>query len=282
MRASSPVTVIDGFLLPPPPLPLAAAARASPPCLVVLRRPEPGGVGVTAGPVTNRSLRRRAPPCLPRTSTGAATALLGHKTNTSRTNRLLRTDPMLHSPDLPCHAEEEVHAATDRNLAAGGSDPYGRCRHRRHRRLRFEQQLQRPPMRRPSSSTRSAVRTRSPAACSTFGVNVTPTGSSTVSDPISLNLSGPFQSRGSGQAAVLQLHDQRQRARPSRPARRVSTGTERLRGAPGLRLPAARRRLPEASVELLLLVGDRDQRRRAGQVRHRAAGLADQPDYGRK
>src|SRR4051794_13429647 len=121
MRASSPATGIDDFLgflgrLPfepepepwegaAPPPPLAARARAR--CFIVPCGPEAGGPGVMAGPGTNGSLRRRAPPCLPSISTGAAAALLGHKISTSRANRLLRTDAMLHSRDSPCHAEEE-------------------------------------------------------------------------------------------------------------------------------------------------------------------------------
>src|SRR5689334_9996557 len=144
MRPSSPATVIDGFLgflepdapddpeepedpedledpdepedpedpdepeggVAPPPL----AARTSPRCAGCPCGAEVSGTGVIAGPVTNGSLRRRAPPCLPRTSTGAAAALLGHKTITSRANRLLRTDAMLHSPDSSCRAEEEAYA----------------------------------------------------------------------------------------------------------------------------------------------------------------------------
>jgi hypothetical protein len=61
------------------------------------------GAGVTAGPVTYGSLRTVVCPWGPRTMTGAAAALAGNNSPASRTNRLLRTHPMLRSRRGPRH-----------------------------------------------------------------------------------------------------------------------------------------------------------------------------------
>ncbi len=74
-----------------------------------------------------------------------------------------------------------------------------------------------------------------------FNLSLKPTGSSTLSTPITLSLSGPFQSRGSGK---LPQSDFTIGISGARPPRRAGRGLHRHRGLchpPGEQLPAARR-----------------------------------------
>ena len=107
-----------------------------------------------------------------------------------------------------------------------------------------------------------------------LSLTLTPSGSSTLNGPISLSLSGPFQSRGAGKPPesnftvgldALGQHGQ---------LGLVSTGNQRLRDARRHRLSAPRVGLPQARLEFL---ERRHRRGRAGEARNRAAALAGQP-----
>ena len=90
-----------------------------------------------------------------------------------------------------------------------------------------------------------------------FDLTVNPTGSSTLSTPITFSVSGPFQSRGKRQAAAIGPDARHQRAGQEGLARRDFDRNRRLRQPRGRQLSASGGRLPEAPVEFLLHVEDR-------------------------
>ena len=81
-------------------------------------------------------------------------------------------------------------------------------------------------------------------------LTIDPSGSSTLNGPITLSFGGPFQTRGSGKLPESNFTVSASALGRSVSLGILSTGTERLRHAPGHELPDAAGDLPEARVEL--------------------------------
>ena len=245
----------------------------------------PIGAGVSAVVVRNGSLRTAACPCAPSTTTrrGVRPRQARSTARTARRGRLQPTDPYSRhanarfaavlTPGLRRKFQQCITgsgecasplalliAAASIALSACGSSSGGDAN---------------SLLKQTFSGTHTVT-----SGNLTFSLTVNPSGSRTLSGPITLSFGGPFQSRGKGQAAGVELQHQHRRIRPLRIARDPLDRYERVRHAAGDQLPASGGDVPEARVELRpggVLAGRRIERRHAVEARHRSAALAREP-----
>ena len=108
-----------------------------------------------------------------------------------------------------------------------------------------------------------------------FDLTVNPTGSSTLSTPITLSVSGPFQSRGSGKLPQSDLTIGITALGQKGSLGVISTGTAGYVSLQGVNYQLPAGRLPEAPAELLLHRPRPARRTRAWPAGHQPAALVD-------